>query len=358
MRYLQFFPRFKISQALMGAAAVLAVVIIGAVVHAASGAMPASVSKASNPDEVKLTDSQLHAIQVAAIADREFAVEKTAVGSIDFNEDRTLQVFTPYAGRIIDAFARLGDTVKRGEVLFTIESPDFLSAQSNLISAAATLDQTSSALSRAKALYDSKAIDQNDYETAVANQKSAEGALRAARSAVAIFGKTEAQIDQLVAARRVERALVIRSPIAGTVTARNAAPGLLEQPGNVPAPYSVSDLSTMWMVANVTESDSPAFKKGQAVLVSVSAYPDRVFAGKITALGSTVDPNTRRVMVRSEIKDPQHELRPQMFATFVIRTGAPIRAPAVPLNGVVREATAPCPFGWWAMTRINLPAAP
>jgi cobalt-zinc-cadmium efflux system membrane fusion protein len=93
----------------------------------------------------------------------------------------------------------------------------------------------------------------------------------------------------------------------------------------------------MWMVANVPESDSPDFKLGQLVTVSVTAYPGRVFEGRVTALGSAVDPNSRRVMVRSEIRDPKHELRPQMFATFVIRTGAPVRAPAVPQNGIVRE---------------------
>src|SRR5260370_1341970 len=237
---------------------------------------------ARDPDSVRLSDSQIKSIKVAPIGDREFLVETESVGSIDFNEDGTVQVFSPYQGRIIDAYANLGDAVKKDQVLFTIESPDFISAQSNLISAAATLDQTSSALARAKALFAVKGIDQNDYETAVANQQSAEGALRAARNAVAIFGRTTEQIDRIVAARSVDTALLVKSPITGTITARNAAPGLLEQPGAAPAPYSVSDLSNMWMVANVPETDSPDFKLGQLVTVSVTAYPGRVFEGKIT----------------------------------------------------------------------------
>ena len=348
MRYPVFNWRGRSRGALVGAGALAAIVVIAAVVHAQSGAgaanpvaapslAPSTGHMAPALDSVQLSDSQLRSIRVAVVDEREFVVEKATIGSIDFNEDRTTQVFSPYQGRIIDALVNLGDAVKKGEVLFTIESPDFIAAQSTLISAAATLDQTLSALARAKALYAVKGMDQNDYETAVANQQSAEGALRAARDAVAIFGKTNVQIDYIVATRRVETALVVKSPLTGTVTARNAAPGLLEQPGNVPAPYSVSDLSTMWMVGYVPESDSPAFKRGQPVSVAVSAYPGRVFEARITALGSAVDPNSRRVMVRSEIKDPQHELRPQMFATFLIRTGAPVRAPGVPLNGVVRE---------------------
>jgi cobalt-zinc-cadmium efflux system membrane fusion protein len=129
----------------------------------------------------------------------------------------------------------------------------------------------------------------------------------------------------------------VQSPISGRITARNAAPGLFVQPGNAPAPFSVADISTMWMLANVPEADSPAFKVGQEVKVKVLAFPDHVFDGKITTISSTVDPITHRVWLRSEVADPQHELRAGMFATFVIETAAPIRATAVPLNAVVRE---------------------
>ena len=301
----------------------------------ASGATPRAASAAA--DTVTLSDSQLNSITVAAVAVREFPIEKNAIGSIDFNEDMSVQVFTPYQGRIIQAFPNLGDDVRKGQVLFTIESPDFISAESSLISAAAAFDQTTSALTRAKTLYAVKAVDQNDYETAVANQASADGALRAARHAVAIFGKSEAEIDRIVASRQVESALIVKSPIAGRITARNAAPGLFEQPGNAPAPYSVADVSTVWMLASVPESEIPDFKVGQKVSVSVGAFPGRDFSGTITAIGATVDANSRRVVLRSVIKDPKHELLPNMFATFVIRTGPPALAPAVPLDGVVRE---------------------
>jgi cobalt-zinc-cadmium efflux system membrane fusion protein len=333
---------------LLGVVAVTAAAIIAAGVSAGLGAKtasaasgtatsPAAAGPTADPDTVQLSDSQLASIKTGEVTERDFPTQKEAVGNIDFNQDMNVQVFTPYQGRIIRTYAELGDDVKKGQILFTIESSDFISAQSNLIGTAATRDQTASALDRAKKLYAVHGIDQNDYETAVAAQQTAEGALRAARNAVAIFGKTEAQIDHIIAARQVETALIVNSPITGRITARNAAPGLLEQPGTAPAPYSVADLSTMWMLANVPESDSPALKLGQEVTVSVTAFPGRLFHGNITAIGATVDPNSRRVTVRSEIKDPKHELRPEMFATFLIRTGEPMHAPAVPLNGVVRE---------------------
>jgi cobalt-zinc-cadmium efflux system membrane fusion protein len=308
---------------------------------AAGLALPAAATPPAGPssaaDTVTLSDSQLGSITVASVALREFPVQKETVGSIDFNEDSSVQVFSPYQGRIIRAFADLGDEVRKGQVLFTIESPDFIAAESNLISAAAALDQTTSALTRAKKLYAVKGIDQNDYETAVANQAGAEGALRAARRTVAIFGRTDAEIDHIVESRQVESALIVKSPIAGRITARNAAPGLLELPGNAPAPYSVADLSTVWMVANLPESEISDVRVGQPVTASVGALPGRVFAGTITAIGAAVDPSSRRVSLRSVIKDPHHELLPNMFATFVIRTAPPALSPGVPLNGVVRE---------------------
>jgi membrane fusion protein, heavy metal efflux system len=304
-------------------------------------AAPADTNQAASakhePDTVKLTDSQLHSIAVAPVTERRFLQQREAVGNIDFNENASVQVFSPYQGRIIRAFVDLGDEVKKDQVLFTIESPDFLAAESNLISADATLVQTNSALARAKKLYTDKAIDQNDYETAAANQQSAEGALKAARDAVAIFGRTPAQIDHIVGTREVDRALIVKSPITGRITARSAAPGLLVQPGNAPAPYSVADESIMWMIADIPETDTIEIKVGAPVTASILALPGRLFAGKVTAVGAAIDPNSRRLSVRSEIKNPTHELRSGMVATFLIQTGEPMQSAGAPLDGVVRE---------------------
>jgi len=288
-------------------------------------------------DSVELQESQMKSVKVETAGEREFPIEKAAVGSIDFNEELLTQVFTPYQGKIVGLFAKIGDEVKKGQTLFTIDSPDLLAADSNLIAASGVLQLTTRNLTRLRALYESRAVSQKDLEQAISDQQTAEGALRAARDAVRIFGKTDQEVDRIVAERMADPTLVVPSPISGRVTARNAAPGLLVQPGNAPSPYTVADISTMWMLANVAESDSPAFSVGQEVKVTVMAYPGRVFEGRISTIASTVDPTTHRVLVRSEIDDPKHELRSGMFANFVIRTGDPVRSIAVPLDGVVRE---------------------
>src|SRR5208283_1712302 len=303
----------------------------------ATASADAPRATARNKDSVDLSDSQLASVKVAPVEDREFPVEKQAVGSIDFDEDMETQVFTPYQGKIIALFAAVGDDVKKGQTLFTIDSPDLLQAESTLIAAAGVLELTTRNLARLRELYKTLAVSQRDLDQGTSDQQTAEGNLRAARDAVRIFGKTDAEIDRIVAQRLADPTLVVPSPINGRITARNAAPGLLVQPGSAPAPYTVANIDTMWMLANVAEIDSPAFRIGQTEQVKISAFPGRVFDGKVTTIGASVDPNTRRVLVRSEIKDPQHELRAGMFANFVIEVAPPVRSPAVPADGVVRE---------------------
>src|ERR1700689_1449145 len=228
-------------------------------------------------DSVDLSDSQRASVKVEPVEERDFPAEKQAVGSIDFNEDMSVQVFTPYQGRIIAAFAEIGNDVKKGQTLFTIDSADLLQAESTLIAAAGVLELDRKNLDRLRDLYTTRAVSQRDVEQATSDEQTAEGNLRAARDAVRLFGKTDADIDRIVAQRSADPTLVVPSPITGRITARNAAPGLFVQPGNAPAPYTVADTDLMWMLAQVPEVDSPAFRVGQPMQVSLNAFPGRVF---------------------------------------------------------------------------------
>jgi cobalt-zinc-cadmium efflux system membrane fusion protein len=302
----------------------------------ANSAMTNAPAPAAEPS-VELTDAQLKSIKISAAAEHAFPQERTAVGSIDFNENLAVQVFSPYQGKIIKAYVEIGDAVKKGQTLFTIESPDLIQADSNLIAAAGLLDLTTHVLERAKQLYAVQGIAEKDLQQAISDQQTAEGALKAGRDAVRVFGKSDAEIDAIVANRKIDPVLVVPSPIAGRVTARAAQPGLLVQPGNAPAPYTVADLVTVWMLANVSESNVPYVNVGQKVNVSTMAYPNRTYEGKITVVGATVDPNLHTLLIRSEIQNPRRELLPGMLANFVIRIDDPVTAPAVPPESVVRE---------------------
>jgi cobalt-zinc-cadmium efflux system membrane fusion protein len=326
-------------RAAMAAAAAVAATVAGAALSGCRNEAQPESPQAAVPtaEKVELTESQLKAVTVQTLADHVFSPQRTAVGSIDFDENRAVQVSSNYQGKIIQAFAQVGDEVAAGKPLYTIESPDLMQAGSALISAAGVYDLTTKALERDRKLRETKGIADKDLDQAVSDQMAADAALKAARAAVRVFGKSDAEIDQMIARRQIDPVLVVRSPITGRVTARNAQPGLLVQPGSAPAPYAVADLSTMWMVANVAETDSPLFRRGQAVAVKVMAFPDRDFTGSIAVTGATVDPTTHTELVRADVSDPKHELRPGMMATYVIRTGEPVTAMAVPPDGVVRE---------------------
>jgi membrane fusion protein, heavy metal efflux system len=300
-----------------------------------------NVTVQSGSDEttqfVQLSEKQAGALRVGAVESREFALLKTAVGTIDFNENMLVQVFSQYPGKILKAFYNLGDEVKQGDILFTIDSPDLLQAESNLLASAGILELQKRNLARVTMLLKSGGSSQKDVDQSTSDEQTAEGNFKAARNAVRIFGKADAEIDQILADRKVDSTLLVSSPISGKVVTRNAAPGFLTQPGTPPPPFQVADVSTMWMLANVIETDAPAYKLGQEVEVRVPAYPDAVFKGHVTNLGSMIDPNTHRLLVRSEIDDPQHLLRSGMYASFVIRVGDSVSSPAVPAAGVVRE---------------------
>lgn len=288
-------------------------------------------------DSVELSERQANALKIGVAGSRDFTLFKTAVGTIDFNEDLLVQVFSQYAGKILKANFNIGDDVKAGETLFTIDSTDLLQAESTLLAAAGVLELQKRTLARLTMLLKAGGSAQKDVDQSTSDQQTAEGNYKAARDAVRIFGKTDDEIDQVVSLRKVDSTLLVPSPISGRIVARSAAPGFLTQPGNAPAPYSVADLSTMWMIANVIETDAPAYKLGQEVAVTVPAYPDKIFKGRITTLGSIIDPNSHRQLVRSQIDDPEHLLRSGMFASFVIRVGDLVRSVAVPVNGVTRE---------------------
>jgi len=288
-------------------------------------------------ESVELSPLEFRQFKVEPVVERLFTVQREAVGNIDFNQEMSVQVFPPVQGKIISLFARAGDDVTEGAPLYTIRSPDLVQAEQSLISAAGVLKLTTRVLERDRELYETQGVAQKELDQATSDQQAAEAALKAARDAVRIFGKTDADMDRIIADRNVDPVLIVRNPISGRVTARNAAPGVLVQPGTAPAPYTLSDISTMWMLASVAETDFSLLRLGDEVDVTVNAYPGRLFRGRIVNIGASVDPVTHRVSVRSEIADPKHELRPGMFAVFVIRTGQTMRSPAVPLDGVIRE---------------------
>ncbi len=331
-------PAARPATAFAKAALTCASLLLGGSLASCGHKPDAPIARAtSGPPSVALSPQQLQVIRIGKVSEQAFSPQTESVGSIDFDEDRTVQVFTPYQGRIIQTFAQLGDSVRKGQPLFTVESPDLLTAGATLVAAAATETANRKALDRARTLQQTQGISQQTFEQAISVEASSNAALMAARAAIAFYGKSPSEIDAMARRGRADAVLVVRSPIGGKVTARNAQPGLLVQPGTATAPYTVGDTSTMWMIADAPESDAAQLRVGQQVEASVAALPGRMLTGRVLAVGASVDPTGHTVQVRAAIPNPQNLLKSGMQASFTIHTGAAVQAVGIPVDGVVRE---------------------
>ncbi len=322
-------------------AAVLLVAAAGLLGHVALNSRQpppvAATSSAAPHDTVDVSELQARQIKLVRADLHAFQTRVDAVGYIDFNQDRLAQVFSPYPGRVLQVQVQAGEDVKKGQPLFAIASPDLAQAESTLISTAGLLALSQRTLARTRQMLHAQASAQKDLEQATSDQQTAAGNYQAARQALRIFGKSDAEMQRIVASRKVDDRFVVVSPFAGRVTARTIAPGTLVQPGTTPAPLTIADLSNVWAVANVDEGSAPALRAGEPVSVAISALPGRTLKGTLDYVGDAVDPNTHRLAVHAAIEDSTHELRPQMLATLTVQTGEPMRAVAVPTNAVVRE---------------------
>ena len=185
----------------------------------------------TGPPFVELTDKQTGSLTIVPVQLRGFELSKTAVGTIDFDENMLVQVFSQYPGKILKAYFNLGDEVRQGDTLFTIDSPDLLQAELALLASAGILELQTRTLARATQLLRAGGSAQKDVDQATSDHQTADGNFKAARNAVRIFGKTDAEIDQILAQRKVDSTLLVTSPISGRIIARNAAPGFPDAAG-------------------------------------------------------------------------------------------------------------------------------
>ena len=167
--------------------------------------------------------------------------------------------------------------------------------------------------------------------------RSAEIALAAVRNRLRILGRSDDDIAKLEKTDRIGAETIVSAPIAGTIIQRKVGLGQYINVGASDPVFTVGNLSTVWLIANVRESDAPRMKVGAPVEVTVLAFPGRVFNAKLAYVAPALDPNTRRLPVRAEIQNTGRELLPEMFASFRIVSGDDRLMPAVPVDAIVYE---------------------
>ena len=291
------------------------------------------------PGTIRLTDPQMATLKIEPVTRADFRAEDSTDGKIALNGDRTTPVYSPYSGKVTRVIAAPGDAVGLGAPLFGVEASEFVQAHDDLLNASAQLKLATATEQRRHALFDAKGGSLQEWQQAQADLAAAQNAMTAVRNRLRILGKSDSDIDSLEHLTHIDAVTYVRAPIAGVVTDRQVGPGQYIQAGASTPVYTVSDIRSVWLVANVRETDAALVRRGQPVEVQVLALPDRVFKAHLTYVAPTLDPATRRLLVRAEIDNSDRALKPEMFANFVIATGAEAPGIGVPESAIVREGT-------------------
>ena len=297
------------------------------------------------------TTAQWATFTIVPATQRVFRAEHVTEGKVAVNEDRSTLIFSPYSGRVTKLLVKPGDTVERGQSLFVIEAADMVQAQNDFIVTLTAMNKANAQFrlaeiveKRHRDLYNDKAVALRELEQAQAglnaaqnDVRSAATALEAGRNRLRILGKTDEEIAAFEETGKINPETPIFAPIAGTIVQRKMGPGQYVNAGASDPVFVVGDLSTVWLVAYVRETEASKIHLEQQINFTVLTQPNEIYRGNITYISATLDPNTRRLMVRAAIPNPQRTLKPEMFATVSIFTDEGDLAPAVPRDAVIYE---------------------
>ena len=255
---------------------------------------------------------QLTSLTVQTAEARTLAITHLT-GRLYWNDDTTVRIFTPVAGRVTRILADLGDPISVGTPLAEIDSPDFGQALADARTSAGNLAAADKALSRAKQLIEHGAAAQKDVETAGAAYTTALAERDRAAARLANYGGNDKNTNSVY---------ILRSPIAGVLVDKNINSGqelradlMLANAPNLFAPlFVVSDPARLWLQVDVAEADLSSLQSGQLLRIySTNAFPGKVFEGAIEKIGDTMDPATRTVKVRAKVNNPDKLLKAEMY---------------------------------------------
>ena len=297
------------------------------------------------------TPAEWASLTIEPVALHDFRAEHITEGKIAVDEDRSTPVFSPYTGRVMRLLAKPGDTVTQGQPLFVIEAADTVQAQNDFITAMTGLNKAKSALdlaqlqdTRAKDLFEGKAVPLKDYQQSQAtlvqaqnDMRSSQTALEAARNKLKILGLSEDAIAAFQDKGRIDPNTTIYSPIAGTVVQRKIGPGQYISSGASDPVFVIGDLSEVWLIAFVRETDAAMVSVGQQISFNVLALPGHPLTAKIDYVAAAIDPNTRRLLARATVDNKDGLLKPEMFANVTIYSAGDHPAVGVPKQALIYE---------------------
>jgi len=305
------------------------------------------------PGIVEATPEQQKQFRVEAAREDIVDVNLEATGKVGFNEDRVTPILAPFPGRVLEVLTSVGDAVQSGQPLLVIESPDLVAAVNDLFEAHTNLDKAKIAVDiaeksaeRARRLHDQEAISTKDLHAAESDLARAQedyrrgqSAVEVVRNRVILLGKSPDEIASLEnsPANQTDRRIMIRAPIGGTLVDRKVGLGQYIKPDTADPLFLISDLSSVWITADIYENDLAHIRVGAPVDIHVAAYPGMDFSARISAINPTVDPATRTIKVRCTVANPGGLLKPEMFARIRVGNATKEKVVLIPSQAILTE---------------------
>jgi len=298
-------------------------------------ATDSSATAAKGPKNVVLTAEQRQRIQLVTIEPVSFRPIVEATGNVAFNGDRSTQVLSLVSGPATRVVVNPGAVVTRGQPLAYVSSPDFATAVADYRKAQTGFRNAKRIADRDSALFKNDALARADLEQAQADLAASEADLEAAVQNMRALGVEESQIEAIKQGRSAPIEAIIRAPISGTVVEKLISDGQLLAAGSTPC-FTIADLSTMWVMANVFASDLADVANGQPVDI-ITDISQKPIPGRVDYVAALADPGTKAVSVRIVAPNVNHLLRRDMFVRVQIKSAHEHRGILVPVGSVLRD---------------------
>lgn len=292
----------------------------------------ANASASETPQLFTIPEDQMSHVQVVTVEPSTLTRTLRLTGAVAYNAFKTTPVITQVGGPVTRILVAPGEHVRAGQPMLDVSSPDYSQLLDSYLKAADSSRLANKNYARAQDLYQHHAIAERDLEQAESDRNQAKADLDAADQGMKILGiKNPSALATATASAQIP----VLAPISGEVVERLVAPGQVVQAGQTQA-FTISDLSTVWVLANVYQADLAFIRSGDDVVVQTDAYPGS-FHGRISYIAPALDPNTRTLQARVVVDNPGEKLKKDMYCTVTVTAGSLANAIAVPDSSILRD---------------------
>ena len=289
---------------------------------------------AQDPNLVMANESLLAQIKISEVAQSDVSDILRVAGQIDFDEQALTRIGASVTGRVTQINAQLGNEVKKGDTLALINSSELSNSQLAYLKARSEKEFHRRTVQRAKTLFEADVISAAELQRRESEYEVASAQTRAAQDQLRVLGVNLKAMEELATTGAIDSVASVMATIKGVVVERKVTTGQVVQPADVL--FTVADLSRVWAVAQVPEQQVAQVKVGQSVRIEVPALENEKLIGKLIYVGQTVNPESRTVLVRTELDNTSGRLKPSMLASMLIES-TPTKRMVVPITAIVRE---------------------